>query len=173
MGRCCLAGCPTICAIELAQALVDQTRLDPRRKAHSIWALYLPVVEAELAVQQEDYAQALDVTDAFLTTLHQFEIRIYLLPTLYFRGQALLGQDQPDAAREYWLEACAIAEEMGSRRWLWPILFALSQLESDPAEAERWCQQAREIIDYIAAHTPPNPRASSFGLPEAQAVLAH
>ncbi|GIK42686.1 MAG: hypothetical protein BroJett011_65190 [Chloroflexota bacterium] len=154
-----------------AQALVDQARLDPLRAAHPVWALYLPVVEAELAVQQEDYAQALDVTAAYLPTLEQHEIRLYHLPTLYFRGQALLGQNQPDAARDCWLEARAIAEEMGSRRWLWPILFALSRLEPDPAQAKQLRQQAREIIDYISRHTPPDFRASILGLPEVRAVL--
>jgi tetratricopeptide (TPR) repeat protein len=149
-----------------AQALVDQARLDPRREAHPIWALYLPVVEAELAVQQGDYDQALDVTAAFLTTLHQCGIRTYLLPTLYFRGQGLLGQRQPDAARDCWLEARAVAEEMGSRRWLWPILFALSQLEPDLTQAVALRQQACEIVSYIAEHTPPDFRDSFLGLPE-------
>jgi tetratricopeptide (TPR) repeat protein len=155
-----------------AQALVDQARLDPLRAAHPVWALYLPVVEAELAVQQEDYAQALDVTAAYLPTLEQHEIRLYRLSTLYFRGQAFLGQNQPDAARDCWLEARAIAEEMGARRWLWQILFALSQLEPDPAQARQLRQQAREIIDYITEHTPPDLRVSFLSLPEVQAVMA-
>ncbi len=153
-----------------AQALVDQACLDPRREAHPIWALYLPVVEAELAVQQGDYDQALDVTAAFLTTLHQSGIRTYLLPTLYFRGQGLLGQRQPDAARDCWLEARTVAEEMGSRRWLWPILFALSQLEPDLTQAVALRQQACEIVSYIAEHTPPDLRDSFLGLPEVVGV---
>ncbi|MCB9076359.1 MAG: AAA family ATPase [Anaerolineaceae bacterium] len=155
-----------------AQALVDQARLDPLRAAHPVWALYLPVVEAELAVQQEDYAQALDVTAAYLTTLDHHAIRLYRLPTLYRRGQALLGQNQPDAAGDCWLEARAAAEEMGARRWLWPILFALSGLEPDPAQATALHQQAREIVGYIRQHTPPDFRASFLDLPEVRAVLA-
>jgi hypothetical protein len=155
-----------------AQALVDQARLDPLREGNQLWALYLPVVEAELAVQQEDYAQALDLTAAYLTTVEQHEIRLYRLPTLYFRGQALLGQNQPDAARDCWLDARAAAEEMGLQSWLWQILFALSQLEPDPTQAAALRQQAREIIDYISQHTPPDMRESFLGLSEVQAVLA-
>lgn len=155
-----------------AQALVDRARLDPQRAGHPVWALYLPVVEAELAVHQEEYGHALEVTEGFLETLHQFGIRIYLLPTLYFRGQALLAQNQPDAARTCWLEARAIAEEMDSRRWLWQILFALSQLEHDPAEAKLLCQQSREIINSISEHTPPDFLASFLGVPEVGAILA-
>ncbi|MCB0212681.1 MAG: AAA family ATPase [Anaerolineae bacterium] len=155
-----------------AQALVDQARRDPQREGHPVWALYLPVVEAELAVQQEDYAQALAVTAAYLTTLEHHAIRLYRLPALYVRGQALLGQNQPEAARDCWLGACASAEEMGSRRWLWPILFALSQLEPDPTEAERLHQQARDIIGYITEHTSPDLRDSFLDLPEVQKALA-
>jgi ATP/maltotriose-dependent transcriptional regulator MalT len=155
-----------------AQALVDQARLDPLREGNHLWALYLPVVEAELAVQQADYTQALDVTADFLATLDHHAIRLYRLPTLYLRGQALLGQNQPDAARDCWIEARAIAEEMGLQSWLWQILFAFSQLESNPAQAQQLRHQAREIIDYISQHTPLDFRASFLGMPEVQAVLA-
>ena len=155
-----------------AQALVDQARLDPQREGHPVWALYLPVVEAELAVQQEDYARALDVTAAFLTTLEHHAIRLYRLPALYVRGQALLGHNQPDAARACWQEARAVAEEMQARRWLWPILFALSQLEPDPAQATALRQQTRDIIATISEHTPSGLRAAFLSLPDVQAVLA-
>lgn len=154
-----------------AQALVDQARLDPQREAHPVWALYLPVVEAEVALHQKNYDQALQVTETFLITLRQFEIKIYLPVTLYFQGQARLAQNQPAAARACWLEARAVAEEMQARRWLWPILFALSRLESDPTEAKRLRQQAREVIEYIASHTPPELRASFLGLPTVQELL--
>ena len=69
------------------------------------------------------------------------------------------------------MEARAEAEAIGSRRMLWQILFALSRLETDPTEAERLRQQAREIAKYIADHTPPDLRASFLALPAVQAVL--
>ncbi len=155
-----------------AQAMIDQGHTDPKREGYPIWALFLPVVEAELALQQGNYEQALQVTETFLTTLRQFGIRTYLPAALYFQGQARLGQDQPEAARDCWLEARAIAEAIGSRRWLWSILFALSQLEPDPVEAKGLRQQAREIINYISEHTPSDLRVSFLGLPEVRAMLA-
>jgi hypothetical protein len=83
----------------------------------------------------------------------------------------LLGQNQPAAARDCWRIARAIAEEMGSRRWLWQILPALSQIESDPASASLLGQKAREIISYMAEHTPPDFRSSFLGLPKVQSAL--
>ena len=152
-----------------AQALIDQARTE----GYPFLALYfLPVVEAELALQQQDFKQALQVTESFLKILHQFEIRTYLPATLYFRGQAHLALNQPEAARNCWQEARAIAEEIGSRCWLWQILFALSQLEPDPVQAKQLRQQAHEIIDYFTEHTPSDFRDSFLGLPEVRAVLA-
>ena len=69
-------------------------------------------------------------------------------------------------------EARAEAEAIGSRRGLWPILYALSQLEDDPAEAARLHKAAREILEYIADHIDQvDLRASFLGLPDAQTVL--
>ena len=89
---------------------------------------------------------------------------------LYLQGRAWLTLGQQEAAYVYFLEARAIAEAIGLRRMLWPILFALSQLEPNPTEAERLHQQAREIVAYIAGHTPADLRDSFLALPEVRAV---
>lgn len=88
-----------------------------------------------------------------------------------------MGQSQ--VARERWQEARREAEALGARRRLWPILLALSRLEADPTDAERLRQQAREVVAYIADHTPPDPtlepkvglRASFLNLPAVRAVF--
>jgi hypothetical protein len=55
---------------------------------------------------------------------------------------------------------------------LWQILFALSRLEPDPAEAERMRKLAQEIVEYIAGNVGDTElRASFLGLPEVKAVL--
>jgi hypothetical protein len=82
-----------------------------------------------------------------------------------------MGLGQLEAARKTLLEARAAAEAIGSRRMLWQILFALSQLEMDPTEAKVLREQAREIINYIADHTPLDLRTSFLGLPEVRMVL--
>lgn len=97
-------------------------------------------------------------------------MKVYLPQALYLHGQALLALGQAETGRHRLLEARIEAETIGSRRWLWPILFTLSQIE-DPSEAKRLRQQAREIIDYITDHTPPDLRASFLNLPTIQEIL--
>jgi hypothetical protein len=89
---------------------------------------------------------------------------------LYLQGQAWLTLGQPETAYDCFLEARALAEAIGSRQMLWPILFTLSQLEPNPTEAERLHQQAREIVAYIVGHTPVGLRDSFLALPEVRAV---
>jgi len=62
---------------------------------------------------------------------------------------------------------------MSLRRSLWPILSMLSQIEvqrGNTNEAENLHQQAREIIEYIADHAPPDLRSSFLALPSVRAV---
>ena len=82
------------------------------------------------------------------------------------------GLNQDQAARGRLLEARAEAEAMGSRRTLWRILYALSQVEADPVQAARLRQQAQEIVEYIADHIRQAAlRVLFLNLPEVQAVL--
>jgi hypothetical protein len=55
---------------------------------------------------------------------------------------------------------------------LWQILAILTTIEPNPIKAERLRQQAQEMIEYIAAHTPtPELRASFLALPDVAAVF--
>jgi hypothetical protein len=60
---------------------------------------------------------------------------------------------------------------MGSRRWLWQILFALSQTKNDAAAASPLRPKALEIISYIAEHTPLDYRDTFLGLSKVRAVV--
>ena len=81
-----------------------------------------------------------------------------------------MGQLQ--AARKTLLEARSAAENIGLRRMLWSILFALSRIEDDPIEAKRFYRQAQEIVKYVANHIgDPELQASFLDLVEVQEVL--
>jgi hypothetical protein len=100
-------------------------------------------------------------------------MRVYIPQVLYLQGQALLGLGQDDAARNLWLKALTEAEAIGSRRMLWQILVALSQLETDPTEVECLRRQAWQIVEYIANHIgTPELRASFLNLPQVKAALS-
>jgi hypothetical protein len=123
-------------------------------------------------LKQGDYERTMTLTDNLLTTLHQIGMRAYISEVLHLQGQALLALGRQVAARDRWLEARTIAEAIGSKQRLWPTLFALSQLELNPTEAEHLLQQAREIVEYIAAHIDSSKLRGSFlSLPQVRIVL--
>jgi tetratricopeptide (TPR) repeat protein len=153
-----------------AATIVDQGKSDPSRDAAPVHFASLTMVEAELLLKQGNAQQALEVTNASITNFRQSGIRTYLPECLYLQGRASLTLGQQEAAYACFLEARAIAEAIGSRRMLWPILFTLSQLEPTPTEAECLHQQAREIVAYIADQTPAGLRDSFLALPEIRAV---
>jgi tetratricopeptide (TPR) repeat protein len=153
-----------------AEAALERAKTDPNRTDLPIYFLPVILIDGELALRQKDYERVLGTTDELLATLGRYGMRRYLPNGLYLQGQGLLAQGQMEAAHARWLEARAVAEAIGSRRMLWRVLFALSQLEPNPTEAERLHQQAREIVAYIADHTPADLRDSFLGLPEVRAV---
>lgn len=155
-----------------AEAAVDQGKKEFNGEGTPIFFQFVFLAEAELALRQGDYERAVALTGDLLVFLNQFGLRAYIPEALYLRGQSLAGLGQTEAAHNTLLEARAEAEAIGSRRMLWQILFALSQLETDSTEAKRLCQQAQEIVEYIAANlSNPELRASFLGLAEVQAVL--
>jgi hypothetical protein len=99
-------------------------------------------------------------------------VRIYLPNALYLQGQALLGLNQKKTGHKCLQTARIEAEAIGSRPSLWPILFSLSQLEDDPAEAQALHQQSQKIVEYIADNAPTAELKASFlALPNVAAVF--
>ena len=112
------------------------------------------------------------MTDRLLVDLRQMGARIYIPNALYLQGQALLGLDQKKAGQKCLQEARAEAEAIASRSSLWPILFSLSQLEDDPAEARALRQQSQEIVETIAGNVEnAELRASFLAIPDVATVL--
>ena len=154
-----------------AKAVIARGKKDPCVVGWPLHNLAIRVADAKLALRQHNYARALSVTDELLEDLRQMEVREYIPKTLYLQGCALLSLDEKNAARGRLLEARAGATSLGSRPSLWPILVALSQLTDNPVEAQALRQQAREIVEYIAKHSPAALRRSFLSLPAVRAVL--
>jgi DNA-binding SARP family transcriptional activator/predicted ATPase len=73
----------------------------------------------------------------------------------WLRGRAALALGQYDAARESLLKAKGAAEAQEERAILWQILVTMSELEQacgDMAAADKFHDQARAVVDDIAAH---------------------
>lgn len=155
-----------------AEATIDRGKKGFNQEGTPIFFQLLFLAEAELALKQGGYEHALAALGDLTANLNQFGMRAYIPEALYLRGQTLMAMGQTEAARETLLQAQAEAEAIGSRRMLWQILFALSQLETDPAEAKEWRHQAQEIVAYIAGNVSDSDLRTSFlGLPQVQEVL--
>jgi DNA-binding SARP family transcriptional activator len=151
-----------------AESLVEQMKQDPHKDGLGYFPAMILQAEAELTLAQGDYEGARGKAEKAIAILRQLGLRAFLPSALYEQGQAWLGLGQSAAARACWLEAHAEAETIGSRRVLWQILSALSRLETDPAAAEQLRHQAREVVTYIADHSPPDLRASFLAWAEVQ-----
>lgn len=152
--------------------LIKQGQQDRYLEAHPAWNIRFHLAEIELALKQDDDERAMTLADQWLPQLRQYKFRAYLPTLLHLKSQAQLALDQVDAARESLREARDIAEATGSRASFWPILFALSQLEADPTEAQSLRHQARELVETIAGHIgSPDLRASFLKLPTVRDLL--
>jgi tetratricopeptide (TPR) repeat protein len=133
----------------------------------------MALAEAELALAKQEGAHAIDVIDGLLVRLDKFKIHSFRSDAIYLKGKALIQLDRVAEARSVLQAARAEAESLGSRRMLWQILAALSEIETEhqhTAEAETLLEQAREIIAYIADHCPAELRSSFLNLPDVRAL---
>jgi tetratricopeptide (TPR) repeat protein len=134
------------------------------------------VYEASIryAISRQDYRQAVEVSTEYIEYLQKFRTTYQLAEILYLRGRALLASCRAlEAQADLW-EANRLASQMGARRIQWQILAALGDLaalEGQVAQAADLRQQAREIVDYIATHTPGSLRASFLATPAVQSTL--
>ena len=155
-----------------AEALVEDGRQDRYIDAHPTWNMRMHMAEAELTLKQGDYEQTITVTDRWLPKLRQNRLRTYLPVMLRLKSHAQLALGQVEIARDSLLEAREIVEATGSQAMLWPILFELSQLETDSTEAQQLQRQAREIVEAIAAHiSDPDLEESFLNLPSVRKLF--
>jgi len=132
------------------------------------------LADGDLALARRDYARAIALMDDLLAYLGRAKIRPFIPVAQYLKAQALLAQGYADDARRVLNQARAGAQAIGSRRSLWPILLALSEIEArqeNHAQAEALRVEARAIIAHIADHCPPDLRASFLTLPQVRQVI--
>ena len=156
-----------------AERLIEEARSDPYRQAHPTWTMRINIAEVELLLAKGDPQAAIAVADLWLPQLREHGLRLYTPTMLYLKSKALTAVGQPGAARESLLEAKGVAESVGARASLWPVLILLSELEDDPAAAEQLRQQAKEIVETIAGKIgDENLRASFLAQPQVRESLA-
>jgi hypothetical protein len=132
-----------------AEVTIQEGHNNPYRESWGVFYLPVLLAEAELAIDTGHHSKALAATEALVTRLHSYGMRLYLPEALYLQGKSLLGLGQDCDAYDCFSEAHRVAETTGSRRMVWRILVALSQLEKDPAKADSLFQEARQVVEFI------------------------
>jgi tetratricopeptide (TPR) repeat protein len=131
--------------------------------------VYVGLSDIEIGLARKDPAQALAAADALLDFFKQLLFRPAIPEVLYLKGEAFLMQGDVERAIQVLTDAHTQAEALGSRRMLWRILFALSEIErqrGNAEEARSFRALARELVEYIAAHTPDSSAALGTSLRE-------
>ncbi|HLF27559.1 MAG TPA: hypothetical protein VJG32_14590 [Anaerolineae bacterium] len=133
-------------------------------------AVAIPLAQGELALARQDAARAISLMEELLTHLRNIGVQTFVADALHLKGRAFQAQGEVDRAYATLAEGRAQAESLGSRRSLWPILVALSEVEAQRGnrmEAQALRDQARAIIEYIAGHIQaPDLRASFLARPD-------
>jgi tetratricopeptide (TPR) repeat protein len=130
---------------------------------------------SEMALAHGDVAAAARLADDLLSGVERTQTRLRLPAALNLKAKVLRVQNRLDEARAHLIRARAEALAIGKRRHLWTILVALSEVETElgHAEASQAARaQAREVIEYIAAHMPEDSRHSFVSLAAVRQILA-
>lgn len=146
---------------------------DPARLEQLYSAAEMLIAKAELGLVQGDAQGVVGIIDGYISEARQREFRKFAPEILYLYGRAFAQQGKVEKALELMREASTVAKEINARRIGWQILAAMSDLErqrGNPDEAETLRSQARETVEYISLHTPPDLRASFLNLPEVRAI---
>ena len=152
---------------QTAAELLQKARIVFDQKKERTWldGFYIHIVEAELALAQNAYEQAIEVIDRFIVPLRRSQVHTYLAEALCLKGEALLAQGDLTQAQDAFLEAYNLTERIGSRRISWLILSGLahiSQQQGDIKAFEQYHQKEEEIINYIADHAGSSDLRQSF-----------
>lgn len=133
------------------------------------------LVEAELRLAQNDYLRAIQACDRLIQYKREQRLRRDLPNVFYLKALALRKSGNLEEAHAALNEARREAEDT-SARWIgWRILAELAEIEDargQHEQAQALRAQAREIIEYIAAHTPAELRTSFLNLPNVRAVTS-
>ncbi|MBI5304298.1 MAG: hypothetical protein HY868_19350 [Chloroflexi bacterium] len=144
--------------------------------------IFIVGVHGEIALARGEPARVLAMTEDILVRARAVQFRPFVSDILALQGRAWLAKGELNQAQAVLGQAYDDAQALGSRRALWTILVAQSQVaeaHGDLAAAETMRTYAREVIAFIAAHTPEDSstsrgtslRESFLSLPAVRAVI--
>jgi predicted ATPase/class 3 adenylate cyclase len=132
---------------------------------------YVFNLQVEIYLADQNYVMALETANYFLQTLKNQEIQLMVPDLINQKARALIGLNRREEAYQELLAARDMAEEQKCRRILWAILIDLAEIEVNEALAERYKQEALEIIQFISDKISDEKLRESFhALPKVQKV---
>jgi len=162
-----------------AQAALDQSAIahDPAalKDEFVVTQLFVALALTELALANGKHEQALRLAEDAIALLQRYAIQLGLPDLLHLKARAQRAAGRPTEAQTTLAAARTEAEDLGSRRTLWPILAELAALAAergDQPTARELSQQAAKIVEYIAEHAGSAELSASFlGQAAVRAVL--
>ncbi len=136
--------------------------------------IFVALGGAEIALLEKRYADAIEATRELAKRLRALQFRFFFADLILRQGRAHLALNEWDAAENVLREAEGVARYMQARPVLWEILSALSELEikrGNVEHAHALKQEAREIIEWLAARAPQEFRASFLAQEKVRALL--
>lgn len=117
--------------------------------------IFTPLGEAEIFLKHHDYSSTIRTVDKLIKYLEQTGIRTFASDALALKSQAQAGLGNHEEAWQTLQFAKQVAEELGSRRSLWPILARLariSEANGDHKMAQQLRSGTRQVLQYIIDH---------------------
>jgi tetratricopeptide (TPR) repeat protein len=160
--------------LNAARAALSASQMENHSGPVDPASLFGVIAQGECLLAQREYERAAQLMANRATLLRQYGFHQSLHDALYIQAKASRALGKIDQALELLNEARIEAEGMQSRRLLWQIYATLSEMEKErghSSQAKSLRAQARGIIEYIVAHTPPEFRESFLNLPHVCAIM--
>jgi len=138
---------------------------------------HLPQVKAELALIDGDRQGALRIVEDYIGKAREKGMLSFLPEKLMLKSEILITTGEKEAGYEALREAYAFSHEQNTRMFLWQICARLAAREVDDGnhtEAEKYYEQARSAVDFIAAHAGQDDLRDAFlAKPLVQTVISN
>jgi tetratricopeptide (TPR) repeat protein len=132
------------------------------------------IASVELKLAQGKLVDALTEIDSTIDNSQRLGLRGWHAEMLFTKAQVLIAQENWIAAHETLMQARESAEQLNGRRLLWRIYGALAQIEKQLdhiEQANAYRARSREMIQFIADHSPAGLRESFLNLPDVRRVM--
>ena len=132
------------------------------------------VTMSEYLLARGEYGEAARLSEREVAHRRQLGYIQPLPGLLYVQARSVRALGKTEQALELQTQARVAAEKISHRRLLWQIYSLLSEMERERGnipEAERFQAKAREVLDFIVDHTPPELRASFLAQPAVHAIM--